>query len=333
MNRILPSIAGMGWALGVAGCALGVAEQSSPVGAHELHERHSAGGAGVAVVAAAGAEAVELPLFAGPRHRAPRFEWQALGGAHWQIVSAEIEDPRVTDAREGTRGGCPAGMVQVRGHMKMDPDLEKKQLGTCSAWASRAFPERCASFDRDRWLELSADMPVQAMDYCIDRFEYPNLAGQSPAVFVSATESAALCAAQGKRLCSEDEWTFACEGEEAQPYANGYDRDAEACNIDGEWRPYSEGAFAPARGRAGALEMDRLWQGRTSGASPACKSPFGVHDMSGNVDEWTQSTAASGGRTILKGGYWGPVRARCRPSTRSHDEHHQYYQQGFRCCA
>ncbi|MFS8071048.1 MAG: hypothetical protein ACMG6S_32165, partial [Byssovorax sp.] len=36
--------------------------------------------------------------------------------------------------------------------------------------------------------------------------------------------------------------------------------------------------------------------------------------------------------SILKGGYWGPVRTRCRPATRSHDENHLFYQEGFRCC-
>jgi sulfatase modifying factor 1 len=78
--------------------------------------------------------------------------------------------------------------------------------------------------------------------------------------------------------------------------------------------------------------MDRLWQGRPAGASQ-CKSSFGVYDLTGNVDEWTTSASASGNAKVQKGGYWGPVRARCRPSTRSHGEHHKYYQQGFRCCA
>ena len=35
----------------------------------------------------------------------------------------------------------------------------------------------------------------------------------------------------------------------------------------------------------------------------------------------------------LKGGYWGPVRTRCRPMTTAHNEEFQFYQIGFRCCA
>jgi formylglycine-generating enzyme required for sulfatase activity len=56
--------------------------------------------------------------------------------------------------------------------------------------------------------------------------------------------------------------------------------------------------------------------------------------MVGNVDEWTQKSRPEGKfQSILKGGYWGPVRTRCRPSTRSHNESHVFYQQGLRCCS
>ena len=55
--------------------------------------------------------------------------------------------------------------------------------------------------------------------------------------------------------------------------------------------------------------------------------------MTGNVDEWTRTVREGERPSILKGGYWGPVRTRCRPTTRSHDENHMFYQQGFRCCS
>jgi MYXO-CTERM domain-containing protein len=54
--------------------------------------------------------------------------------------------------------------------------------------------------------------------------------------------------------------------------------------------------------------------------------------MTGNVDEWTHSARSTGFASVLKGGYWGPVRARCRPATRAHNEDFVAYQQGFRCC-
>lgn len=88
-----------------------------------------------------------------------------------------------------------------------------------------------------------------------------------------------------------------------------------------------------ARDKGVALaEIDRLWQGEASGTRPRCRSVFGVYDLTGNVDEWTSSVRAGERPSILKGGYWGPIRARCRPSTRMHNENFTYYQQGFRCC-
>src|SRR5262249_2295278 len=111
-----------------------------------------------------------------------------------------------------------------------------------------------------------------------------------------------------------------------------YPRDSTACLIDQPWRAFSEAAMRPRDGAAAMAEMDRLWQGVPSGTQPRCRSPFGVYDLTGNVDEWTRTSREGERPSILKGGYWGPVRTRCRPTTRSHDENHIFYQQGFRCC-
>jgi hypothetical protein len=233
-------------------------------------------------------------------------------------------------------------MIEVKGNMKVDPSataaydgksVEEMQKSTCTKWISRDYPERCAEFGRDKWLTISKELPTKPMHYCMDRFEYPNRKGDYPVIMVNFYEASEMCAEQGKRLCDEHEWTFACEGEEAQPYPYGYVRDTEACVIDNRWRPYSETALQPRDGMNAMVELDKLWQGVASGSRPRCKSPFGVYDMTGNIDEWTRSVRSWERPSILKGGYWGPVRTRCRPSTRSHDENHTFYQQGFRCCA
>ncbi len=56
--------------------------------------------------------------------------------------------------------------------------------------------------------------------------------------------------------------------------------------------------------------------------------------MVGNVDEWVVNASQAGKPYIsaLKGGYWGPVRTRCRAMTTGHDQTFHYYQIGFRCC-
>lgn len=276
--------------------------------------------------------------------RAMHRPWRSVADKHWQIVSSEAESPELTDVTEGTRGACPTGMVEIAGRMKAEPPgsgpIEELQNTTCTSWIQREFPERCASFDAARWRQLSSDLPTTSMRFCIDRFEYPDVKGQFPIILVSWHEASAMCVAQNKRLCTEDEWTFACEGEEALPYPYGYERDANACPIDRPWLQYHEQAFADRSSDLAMRELDNLWQGLASGASPRCRSPFGVYDMTGNVDEWTVAvrtnnwwTRTPGFKSVFKGGYWGPVRARCRASTRVHDEDYVFYQEGFRCCS
>ena len=269
------------------------------------------------------------------------YEWRLRHGKHWQIVSSPSEGQEATDVAEGTRGTCGQGMVEVKGRMKMDPSanayfdhnsVEELQKTTCTKWINKDYPERCAEFDRDKWLSISKELATQPMQFCVDRFEYPNQKGVFPWIAVSFHEAVELCADEGKRLCNEQEWTFACEGEEATPYPYGYSRSSTACIIDQQWLPFNERAMRPRDGANAMAEMDRLWKGVASGSQPRCRSPFGVYDMTGNIDEWTRTSREGERPSILKGGYWGPVRTRCRPSTRSHDENHIFYQQGFRCC-
>jgi len=261
--------------------------------------------------------------------------WHRLDGKYWHVFAIQIEDPATTDAVEKTRGACPPGMVEVWGRMKVlgdDDVLDLLQETTCTAWISREFPERCAAYDENRWLELSKDLPTREMHFCIDRFEYPNREGDYPVIAVTWSEAVALCEDRGERLCSEEEWTFACEGEEAQPYPDGFVRDPTACVIDRPHRDVDEGALGDRESAATLIQLDRLWQGEASGSRPRCRSPFGVYDMTGNVDEWTRSVRSEGRPSILKGGYWSPVRTRCLPSTRAHGDGYYSYQQGLRCC-
>jgi len=263
----------------------------------------------------------------------PSHEWRKVDGKYWQIAGPAGEDPAVTDAREGNKGACGAGMVEIKGkYRSTQGEGDFLQKASCKKWINKDFPERCAEFDRDAWKKTLEAVPAVPMRYCIDRYEYPNRKGEHPIILTNWYEAGALCQAQGKRLCTEIEWTFACEGEDAQPYPYGWVRDTDACVVDKQWRQFFGGFQRGNPDKVAILELDYLWQGVPSGSKPGCKSPFGVYDMTGNVDEWTTSSYG-GRRSILKGGYWGPVRTRCRPSTRAHGEDHAFYQQGLRCCA
>jgi formylglycine-generating enzyme len=216
---------------------------------------------------------------------------------------------------------CPENSVEVVGDYC--PLLEQK----CMRWLDPEMKLRCAEFETtSRCLAKT-----QKKHFCIDRFEYPNKVGEKPLVLKSWHEAAASCKSEGKRLCRDSEWTLACEGQERLPYPYGYARNAEACNIDKPHPEVDERALAnPATRLAEAARLD---QRSPSGAHEACVSPYGVFDMAGNVDEWVVNESNYPYQSGSKGGYWGPVRTRCRPMTTAHYELFSFYQLGFRCCA
>jgi|GEM_PF-255593 len=171
--------------------------------------------------------------------------------------------------------------------------------------------------------------------FCIDRYEYPNRAGERPEVMNRFHQAEVKCAALGKRLCTETEWTMACEGPKYKPFPYGYVRDTNVCHGDVMWD-------SPNMQRVAVrdpTELARLWQGVRSGSQPKCVSDYGVYDMPGNADEVVASETYSSdfrGKfdSVHTGGPWYKgVRNQCRPKIYTHDEGFYYYFLSFRCCA
>jgi hypothetical protein len=245
-----------------------------------------------------------------------------------QALFGTVPGPTTAGASAPLNEPCPPSMVEVEGDYC--PLVEQK----CLRWLDPPTKLQCAEFAPSVRPEHCA-LRTEHKRFCIDRYEWPNEAGAMPVFMTSFLEARSACADVGKRLCGDTEWTLACEGPERQPYpyGAGLARDDRACNIDKPYIwPKPERLFDP---RTRDDELARLDQREPSGSRPACVSPFGVHDMAGNVDEWVVNVSQSGHpyASALKGGYWGPVRTRCRPMTTAHDETFRYYQIGFRCCA
>ncbi|MEK6544417.1 MAG: SUMF1/EgtB/PvdO family nonheme iron enzyme, partial [Elusimicrobiota bacterium] len=240
------------------------------------------------------------------------------------------------------RLGCAPGMVRVTGFKKdwLKTFLVLEDPRACKIKGYGGSAKYCALYDKD-WVQeqyVARAIPSRAMDFCIDQFEYPNIPFENPAVMVSFNEAEALCKNAGKRICSDDEWTFACEGEDARPYpyGDGYARDSDACTIDISVKLTSRlKTDANKDDPDGVKTVDKLWAGTPSGSKPHCRSPFGVYDMTGNVDEFTRASVKGRSRyaSVMKGGWWGPVRARCQPATTEHNEYFHIYEAGFRCCS
>lgn len=218
---------------------------------------------------------------------------------------------------------CPDDMVEVNGNACQAVEQACINLDTsvhnangyvkCDEYA----PSKCFS---DRRIH---------MHYCIDRFEYPNKRGSVPYVMASWNDMAANCATEGKRLCKDTEWTFACEGEDMLPYPYGLKRDANICNIDHIQRP----DFDASKDNMTSEMVSYLDQRVPSGSMPQCVSPFGVHDMTGNVDESVINSSGHPYRSAEMGGHWVlGARNRCRPKTVVHNESFKYYEIGGRCC-
>jgi len=210
---------------------------------------------------------------------------------------------------------CPRDMVLVEG------DYCTEVFQPCARWLDdEKLPfARCAEFQSSRCIGTRV-----RQRFCIDRYEYTAPGTDLPLNYQSFQKSNATCTSLGKRLCTETEWNFACEGEDMRPYPYGFSREPK-CNQDRddlyEINPHRQ-ILADRRERADAR--------------PECVSPFGVYNMAGNMDE---SVLREGRehvdpfRNALKGGWWMPARNRCRPATTAHDDYYKDIQVGTRCCS
>jgi formylglycine-generating enzyme required for sulfatase activity len=179
---------------------------------------------------------------------------------------------------------------------------------------------------------------VRVQDFCIDRFEAPNRRGEKPLVMQSANDAEAWCSARRKRLCKEDEWMAACEGEERRAYPYGESHVDGRCNDDQPWRTVSEATLAKWPSAEARAHVKELYQAAPSGAKRQCASAAGVHDLTGNVEEWVVRTRehANAWPYVLIGCYWsgcyGGGKPTCRSTNNAHGPEFRFYETGFRCC-
>jgi len=200
---------------------------------------------------------------------------------------------------------CPEGMVPIPG-------------GTYILGPGADIEPIADYFTPDRAVDLPA--------FCMDVYEYPNTVGELPATNISWEQSRLTCEAQGKHLCTVNQWEAACRGAE-------------------RWR-YSYGpAYEPTRCFTQGARYFDTRDLRPIGGFPDCVSPDGVHDLNGGVSEWVDAehpgppfppdpTAADEPcHEIMGGTMWGATYGQDCLSRHWHATGHKQDDDGFRCCA
>jgi hypothetical protein len=184
--------------------------------------------------------------------------------------------------------GRYAVALQVRDERKRTTTLRKDIL------VQELCPVEMVSLARD-----------DGTTFCIDKYEWPNIAGGKPLASVSWVQAKIYCMDAGKRLCTAEEWTSACRGPLKSEYPYGVKYEKGKCPTEG----------------AGVYR---------AGSFPQCGDNGGPQDMVGNVWEWVEDKR--GDYPVMMGGSFrfGDA-ADCRCSSEG-GMGLKSNEVGFRCC-
>jgi len=283
--------------------------------------------------------------FAGPRHEVFRAgdgalftkqtglvlgpEGAAVGRVPAVVVTWLDHGPlRARYERLGTQldvaaslGSCPAGMVRLpggqlateRGGASVEPfciDLSEVTVmayeacmrsGKCVEEPTTAEWAGISQAERSKW-----SVPCNGRHR--DRQDHPINC-------VSWAQSVAYCRAQGKRLPTAAEWQWAARGgEQARTYPWGYRA------------PDSQVCWSGLQKRSGTCAV---------GAFPGGDALGGIHDLAGNVWEWTSDTSGVTDH-VAKGTGWNEtdptnLRSDAHPPGEAGEAGYRGPITGFRC--
>ncbi|MBM4360239.1 MAG: SUMF1/EgtB/PvdO family nonheme iron enzyme [Deltaproteobacteria bacterium] len=283
----------------------------------------------------------------GAGEHAERVVFSASGPAP-QATSGTTSFAGVAPSIAGSaRRACPPDMVHVTGRLCVD----RYESQLVDAWGVALSPYHATSPQvvrqvLDEWTfgrllvgDLHARaMPLPPLLRPVDSVVTPvatSRPGTVPTSQISGAVAEAACRSAGKRLCSLDEWTLACRGEEGREFPYGTAHEQGACNVNGDAHPaavlHGNAALGHLDPRLNLVEIDGVPLLSTTGASPRCASRWGddaIFDMVGNLDEWVDDEEG----TFAGGFYARGTRRGCGSVITSHPRRYFDYSLGTRCC-
>ncbi|MBM4374796.1 MAG: SUMF1/EgtB/PvdO family nonheme iron enzyme [Deltaproteobacteria bacterium] len=255
--------------------------------------------------------------------------------------------PSASEARSEAARACPSDMVLVADSVCVDR-YESQLVDTSGAALSPHYPLEPAVVTQvlDEWTSARLWMgdlhararPLPPLLRAPDARVVPvatSRPGVLPSGYLSGHLAEASCRAAGKRLCSLDEWTRACRGEEDRDFPYGDEHEQGACNVNRYAHPaatlHGNAAIGHLDPRLHLVEDGGEPMLRPTGSTAGCVSRWGrdgIHDMVGNLDEWVDDSEGA-----FAGGFYArSTRRGCGAVITVHPRRYFDYSLGTRCC-
>lgn len=241
-----------------------------------------------------------------------------------------------TPLHERPGGTMPSAVVDpvpsaaIEGHADASayPEGEAVVLPEPHPWSEALCPvgmvwvggKRCLSDGNEDTGAHPCAQGEQEVSVCMDPSEYPSQLDVYPAVMLDYRFAQELCKAEGKRLCTDREWTFACSST----------RDSKECNLGRtELSVRTQELGKPGR----VSEEVARREGRRPNRETGCVNAFRVFDLRGNVQEWVTSERDSQYVGAVKGGRYNQGSIGCGRTIYVSDPWARYPHTGVRCCS
>jgi hypothetical protein len=230
------------------------------------------------------------------------------------IMEAESEiDSRIIEPKG--LGGCPNGMTPVS--EGSDVCIDRWEAFVVEVIGDHEYPWSPYHNPGDRKIRAKS------------------APGFVPQGYITQVQAKEACEEAGKRLCSDDEWVYACRSDENRIYPYGNKRNNGDCNDSRKKHPVIEFYGTRAKwiwynlGNPGINQQDDTV--RTTGSLRRCVTKTGAFDMMGNMHEWTSNRKGT-----FRGGFYADTKVNgqgCLYRTTAHPRTYSDYSTGFRCCA